>query len=110
MTLAFLSLEHGYDAHVPFSQDTYGKLLDTVVVSVGRGSEAGSWIRRATKDSLVVNGRDSPLPRGQSQHLSRGFRNSHFCRSSLGREVGREVGGEQCIFTGPSGVKTVFVE
>ncbi|KAH8991959.1 Dopey, N-terminal-domain-containing protein [Lactarius akahatsu] len=43
-------------------QDTYGKLLDTVVVSVSRNTDANYWARR--KDSLVPpNGRDSPMHR-----------------------------------------------
>ncbi|ETW86774.1 hypothetical protein HETIRDRAFT_30556 [Heterobasidion irregulare TC 32-1] len=43
-------------------QDTFGKLLDSVVVSAGRNSDQSSWIRRGAKESL--NGRDSPVPRG----------------------------------------------
>lgn len=43
-------------------QDTYGKLLDTVVVSVSRNTDANYWARR--KDTLVPpNGRDSPMHR-----------------------------------------------
>ncbi|RDX51932.1 hypothetical protein OH76DRAFT_1400831 [Lentinus brumalis] len=40
-------------------QETYGKLLDICVLS-GRAVESGSWIRRAQRDTLVANGRDSP--------------------------------------------------
>ncbi|KAH8998778.1 Dopey, N-terminal-domain-containing protein [Lactarius hatsudake] len=47
-------------------QDTYGKLLDTVVISVSRNTDANYWARR--KDSLVPpNGRDSPMHRGKSR-------------------------------------------
>ncbi|KAI0718921.1 Dopey, N-terminal-domain-containing protein [Cerioporus squamosus] len=42
-------------------QETYGKLLDICVLS-GRSVESGSWIRRAQRDTLVANGRDSPAP------------------------------------------------
>lgn len=45
-------------------QDTYGKLLDAVVVSVSRNTDTNYWTRRNNKDSLVPpNGRDSPMPR-----------------------------------------------
>ncbi|KAF9786711.1 Dopey, N-terminal-domain-containing protein [Thelephora terrestris] len=44
-------------------QENYGKLVDSCVVSVSR-LDAGTWIRRTTKDTLsAVNGRDSPIPR-----------------------------------------------
>ncbi|KAF8273824.1 Dopey, N-terminal-domain-containing protein [Lactarius quietus] len=44
-------------------QDTYGKLLDTVVVSVSRNTDTNYWIRR-NKDSLAPpSGRGSPMPR-----------------------------------------------
>ncbi|KAG8219398.1 Dopey, N-terminal-domain-containing protein [Butyriboletus roseoflavus] len=44
-------------------QETFGKLLDASVTFVGRTTEPSSWIRRATKESLM-NGRSSPAPRG----------------------------------------------
>ena len=45
-------------------EENYGKLVDSCVVSVSR-LDAGTWIRRTTKDTLsAVNGRDSPIPRG----------------------------------------------
>ncbi|KAJ7103154.1 Dopey, N-terminal-domain-containing protein, partial [Mycena belliarum] len=44
-------------------QETFGKLLDSCVVFVGRAYDQGSWIRRSTKDSLGTNGRESPAPR-----------------------------------------------
>ncbi|KAI0050603.1 hypothetical protein FA95DRAFT_1536117 [Auriscalpium vulgare] len=47
-------------------QDSYGKLLDTIVLSVSR-SDQTSWMRRGQKDMLPVNGRDSPLPRAVSE-------------------------------------------
>ncbi|TFY81819.1 hypothetical protein EWM64_g2190 [Hericium alpestre] len=43
-------------------QDTYGKLLDAAIVSATRSGDQSSWIRRGTKDSLSVNGRNSPAP------------------------------------------------
>ncbi|KAF9654142.1 hypothetical protein BDM02DRAFT_3152598 [Thelephora ganbajun] len=44
-------------------QENYGKLVDSCVISVSR-LDAGTWIRRTTKDPLSgVNGRDSPIPR-----------------------------------------------
>ncbi|KAJ7687383.1 Dopey, N-terminal-domain-containing protein [Mycena rosella] len=46
-------------------QETFGKLLDSCVVFVGRAYDQGSWIRRSTKDSLVTNGRESPAPRDE---------------------------------------------
>ncbi|RPD65070.1 hypothetical protein L227DRAFT_519769 [Lentinus tigrinus ALCF2SS1-6] len=42
-------------------QETYSKLLDICVLS-GRSVESGSWIRRAQRDTLAANGRDSPAP------------------------------------------------
>ncbi|KAI0307632.1 Dopey, N-terminal-domain-containing protein [Multifurca ochricompacta] len=44
-------------------QDTYGKLLDAVVMSVNRSTDTNYWARRSNKDSLILNGRDSPIPR-----------------------------------------------
>jgi len=45
-------------------EENYGKLVDSCVISVSR-LDAGTWIRRTTKDTLsAVNGRDSPIPRG----------------------------------------------
>ncbi|KAJ7750196.1 Dopey, N-terminal-domain-containing protein [Mycena metata] len=46
-------------------QETFGKLLDSCVVFIGRAYDQGSWIRRSTKDSLVTNGRESPAPRDE---------------------------------------------
>ncbi|KAF7307364.1 Dopey-N domain-containing protein [Mycena indigotica] len=46
-------------------QETFGKLLDSCVVFVGRAYDQGSWIRRSTKDALVTNGRESPAPRDE---------------------------------------------
>ncbi|KAI0830814.1 Dopey, N-terminal-domain-containing protein [Trametes gibbosa] len=42
-------------------QETYGKLLDICVLS-GRSVESGSWIRRSQRETLIVNGRESPSP------------------------------------------------
>ena len=48
----------------PIMEENYGKLVDSCVISVSR-LDAGTWIRRTTKDTLsAVNGRDSPIPRG----------------------------------------------
>ena len=45
-------------------KENYGKLVDSCIISVSR-LDTGTWIRRTTKDTLsVVNGRDSPIPRG----------------------------------------------
>lgn len=45
-------------------EENYGKLVDSCVISISR-LDAGTWIRRTTKDTLsAVNGRDSPIPRG----------------------------------------------
>lgn len=44
-------------------QENYGKLLDLCVAHVGRSSDQGSWIRRATVKDGSTNGKDSPLPR-----------------------------------------------
>ncbi|EPQ60111.1 hypothetical protein GLOTRDRAFT_101965 [Gloeophyllum trabeum ATCC 11539] len=44
-------------------QDTFSKLLDTCLTIASRTSDQGTWIRRAPKESLTVNGRDSPIPR-----------------------------------------------
>lgn len=50
-------------------QDTYGKLLDTVVVSVSRNTDTNYWARRHNKDSLVPSsGRGSPMPQVPSDH------------------------------------------
>ncbi|KAJ6523556.1 Dopey, N-terminal-domain-containing protein [Mycena capillaripes] len=46
-------------------QETFGKLLDSCVLFVGRAYDQGSWIRRSTKDALVTNGRESPAPRDE---------------------------------------------
>ncbi|KAJ7665387.1 Dopey, N-terminal-domain-containing protein [Mycena polygramma] len=46
-------------------QETFGKLLDSCVVFVGRAYDQGSWIRRSTKDALATNGRESPAPRDE---------------------------------------------
>ncbi|EPT03457.1 hypothetical protein FOMPIDRAFT_1058702 [Fomitopsis schrenkii] len=44
-------------------QETYTKLLDICVLS-NKPYDQGSWIRRSTpKETLSVNGRESPLPR-----------------------------------------------
>ncbi|OAX42077.1 hypothetical protein K503DRAFT_863326 [Rhizopogon vinicolor AM-OR11-026] len=45
-------------------QETFGKLLDTCVIFVGRSSDQPNWMRRTTKESLVTNGRASPVHRG----------------------------------------------
>ena len=50
-------------------KDTYSKLLDLAVNSINRSSEGVSWIRRATKDSMVVNGKESPIPHGRFKLL-----------------------------------------
>ncbi|TFY67972.1 hypothetical protein EVG20_g3733 [Dentipellis fragilis] len=47
-------------------QDTYGKLLDAAVLQSSRGADQNSWIRRSARESLVPNGRDSPLQRTPS--------------------------------------------
>ncbi|KAI0271467.1 Dopey, N-terminal-domain-containing protein [Gloeopeniophorella convolvens] len=47
-------------------QDAYGKLLDAVVVSVNRSADSNYWARRTNKESLVLNGRESPMPRALS--------------------------------------------
>ncbi|KAJ8582095.1 hypothetical protein M405DRAFT_582865 [Rhizopogon salebrosus TDB-379] len=47
-------------------QETFGKLLDACVVFVGRSSDQPNRIRRTTKESLVTNGRASPVHRGVS--------------------------------------------
>ena len=48
----------------PVMEENYGKLVDSCVTSVSR-LDAGTWIRRTTKDTLsAVNGRESPIPRG----------------------------------------------
>ena len=48
----------------PIMEENYGKLVDSCVISVSR-LDPGTWIRRTTKETLsVVNGRDSPIPRG----------------------------------------------
>ena len=45
-------------------KENYGKLVDSCVISVSR-LDAGTWIRRTTKDTLsAANGRDSPILRG----------------------------------------------
>ncbi|KAJ6520217.1 Dopey, N-terminal-domain-containing protein [Mycena sanguinolenta] len=46
-------------------QETFGRLLDSCVVFVGRAYDQGSWIRRSTKDALGTNGRESPAPRDE---------------------------------------------
>jgi len=51
-------------------QDNFGKLLESSVVFVGRSFDQGSWIRRSTKESLVTNGRDSPVPRSNGKTYS----------------------------------------
>ncbi|OCH88751.1 hypothetical protein OBBRIDRAFT_64803 [Obba rivulosa] len=43
-------------------QDTYSKILD-ICVTAGRPAESGSWIRRTQKETLGVNGRESPILR-----------------------------------------------
>ncbi|KAG5652198.1 hypothetical protein H0H81_005933 [Sphagnurus paluster] len=47
-------------------QDNFVKLLDSSVIFVGRSFDQGSWMRRSTKESLVTNGRNSPIPDGKS--------------------------------------------
>jgi hypothetical protein len=45
-------------------KETFGKLLDSCVVFIGRAYDQGSWIRRSTKDALGgTSGRESPAPR-----------------------------------------------
>ncbi|KIM47693.1 hypothetical protein M413DRAFT_439360 [Hebeloma cylindrosporum] len=44
-------------------QETYGRLLDSCVLYVGRFTDQGSWIRRSTKESVIHSGRESPAPR-----------------------------------------------
>ncbi|KAJ7755024.1 Dopey, N-terminal-domain-containing protein [Mycena maculata] len=51
-------------------QETFGKLLDSCVVFVGRAYDQGSWIRRSAKDALATNGRDSPAPRDEKLSAS----------------------------------------
>ncbi|KAK0466281.1 Dopey, N-terminal-domain-containing protein [Desarmillaria tabescens] len=48
-------------------QETFGKLLDSCVVYVGRSFDQGSWIRRTTKEALTTNGRESPAPRNEAK-------------------------------------------
>ncbi|KAJ7897279.1 Dopey, N-terminal-domain-containing protein [Mycena olivaceomarginata] len=49
-------------------QETFGKLLDSCVVFIGRAYDQGSWIRRSTKDALGGNsGRESPAPRADEK-------------------------------------------
>ncbi|KAI0067974.1 hypothetical protein BV25DRAFT_1896308 [Artomyces pyxidatus] len=48
-------------------QDAFGKLLDAAVLSVNRTSDSMNWIRRSAKESMVPNGRDSPLPKAVSE-------------------------------------------
>ncbi|PFH49049.1 hypothetical protein AMATHDRAFT_5245 [Amanita thiersii Skay4041] len=48
-------------------QDTFGRLLDSCVAFAGRSFDQGSWIRRSTKETLVANGRESPVLRGDSK-------------------------------------------
>ena len=55
-------------SRIVFIQETYGKLLDSCVLSISR-LDQGTWIRRGTKDSLAMNGRESPLHRGGTQNL-----------------------------------------
>ncbi|KAJ7070662.1 Dopey, N-terminal-domain-containing protein [Mycena amicta] len=50
--------------------ETFGKLLDSCVVFVGRAYDQGSWIRRSTKDALSTNGRESPAPRDEKPSSS----------------------------------------
>ncbi|KAF8215761.1 Dopey, N-terminal-domain-containing protein [Mycena galopus ATCC 62051] len=51
-------------------QETFGKLLDSCVVFVGRAYDQGSWIRRSTKDALGTNGRESPAPALREEKLA----------------------------------------
>ncbi|KAA1471434.1 hypothetical protein DENSPDRAFT_893964 [Dentipellis sp. KUC8613] len=51
-------------------QDTYGKLLDAAVLQSSRNADQNSWIRRSARESLVPNGRDSPLQRSKNCVLS----------------------------------------
>lgn len=39
------------------------------MVSVNRATDTHYWTRRNTKDGLVSNGRESPMPRGEFWHL-----------------------------------------
>ncbi|KAK0199079.1 Dopey, N-terminal-domain-containing protein [Armillaria mellea] len=48
-------------------QESFGKLLDSCVVYVGRSFDQGSWIRRSTKEALATNGRESPAPRNEAK-------------------------------------------
>ncbi|KAH9982294.1 Dopey, N-terminal-domain-containing protein [Lactifluus volemus] len=48
-------------------QDTYGKLLDALVISVNRSTDTNYWIRRNNKDGHASNGRDSPIPQDADQ-------------------------------------------
>ncbi|KAF8963955.1 Dopey, N-terminal-domain-containing protein [Flammula alnicola] len=47
-------------------QESYGKLLDSCVIYVGRFTDQGSWIRRSTKESVINSGRESPAPRADA--------------------------------------------
>ncbi|KAK0500731.1 Dopey, N-terminal-domain-containing protein [Armillaria luteobubalina] len=48
-------------------QESFGKLLDSCVIYVGRSFDQGSWIRRTTKEALATNGRESPAPRNEAK-------------------------------------------
>ncbi|KAF7303085.1 Dopey-N domain-containing protein [Mycena kentingensis (nom. inval.)] len=50
--------------------ETFGKLLDSCVVFIGRAYDSGSWIRRSTKDALAANGRESPALRDEKPSSS----------------------------------------
>lgn len=52
------------------NQETFSKLLDVTVQAVGRTFDSGTWIKRSNKDSLLANGRDSPLSMGQFTTLN----------------------------------------
>lgn len=62
-------LENGTDQSNLY-QESYGKLLDSCVVYVGRFTDQGSWIRRGTKESVINSGRESPALRGGECHKS----------------------------------------
>lgn len=42
------------------TQDTYVKLVDANVLAAGKTLDQRSWISRATKETLITNGRNSP--------------------------------------------------
>ncbi|KAI6048019.1 Dopey, N-terminal-domain-containing protein [Pisolithus marmoratus] len=77
-------------------QEVFGKLLDACVTFTGRSSESASWIRRATKES-IVNGRSSPVPRGVSDQKVEDKAGSSTtslpdnAKSTLGNELSLQI-------------------